>query len=145
MVRPVRKEVRADEAVLTAATMRLATRYGRYGYQRIRRLLLNEGWKVSVKRVYRICRREGAEGTEQTNPSAEAPVAQRRLAHPAAPGAVQSRVVLRLMQDREVSAVCGNECCCPPRLAVAIEDRCFAGVQFRHVLDESPQCREYVG
>jgi len=39
--------------------VRLATRYGRYGYRRIRRLLLDEGWHVSVKRVYRIWRREG--------------------------------------------------------------------------------------
>jgi putative transposase len=44
---------------LTKAIVRLATRYGRYGYRRIRRLLLNEGWQVSVKRVYRIWRREG--------------------------------------------------------------------------------------
>jgi putative transposase len=51
--------VRADEAALTAAIVRLATRYGRYGYRRIRRLLLDEGWDVSVKRVYRIWRREG--------------------------------------------------------------------------------------
>ncbi len=39
--------------------MRLATRYGRYGYRRIRRLLFDESWQVSVKRVYRIWRREG--------------------------------------------------------------------------------------
>ena len=39
--------------------MRLATRYGRYGYRRIRRLLLDEGWHVSVKCVCRIWRREG--------------------------------------------------------------------------------------
>jgi hypothetical protein len=51
--------VRADEAALTEAIVRLATRYGRYGYRRIRRLLLDEGWHVSVKRVYRIWRREG--------------------------------------------------------------------------------------
>jgi hypothetical protein len=51
--------VRADEAVLTEAIVRLATQYGRYGYRRIRRLLLDEGWRVSVKRVYRIWRREG--------------------------------------------------------------------------------------
>jgi hypothetical protein len=44
---------------LTEAIVRLATRYGRYGYRRIRRLLLDEGWQVSVKRVYRIWRREG--------------------------------------------------------------------------------------
>jgi putative transposase len=53
------RKVRADEATLTEAIVRLATRYGRYGYRRIRRLLLDEGWHVSVKRVYRIWRREG--------------------------------------------------------------------------------------
>jgi transposase InsO family protein len=51
--------VRADEAVLMEAIVRLATQYGRYGYRRIRRLLLDEGWHVSVKRVYRMWRREG--------------------------------------------------------------------------------------
>jgi transposase InsO family protein len=50
-------KLRADEAALTEAIVRLATRYGRYGYRRIRRLLLDEGWQVSVKRVYRIWRR----------------------------------------------------------------------------------------
>ena len=48
-----------DEAALTAAIVRLATRYGRYGYRRIREMLLAEGWRVNVKRVYRIWRREG--------------------------------------------------------------------------------------
>ena len=43
-------KVRADKAALTEAIVRLATRYGRYGYRRIRRLLLDEGWQVSVKR-----------------------------------------------------------------------------------------------
>jgi putative transposase len=53
------RKVRADEAALTEAIVRLATQYGRYGYRRIRRLLLDEGWHVSVKQVYRIWRREG--------------------------------------------------------------------------------------
>jgi transposase InsO family protein len=44
---------------LTVAIERLATRYGRYGYRRIRRLLVDEGWRVNVKRVWRIWRREG--------------------------------------------------------------------------------------
>jgi putative transposase len=48
-----------DEAALTAAIVRLATRYGRYGYRRIREMLVTEGWRVNVKRVYRIWRREG--------------------------------------------------------------------------------------
>jgi putative transposase len=51
--------VRSDEAELTAAIARLATKYGRYGYRRIRQLLVDDGWRVSVKRVYRIWRREG--------------------------------------------------------------------------------------
>jgi transposase InsO family protein len=51
--------VRSDEAELTAAIVRFATKYGRYGYRRIRQLLVDEGWRVSVKRVYRIWRREG--------------------------------------------------------------------------------------
>ena len=44
---------------MSAAIERLATRYGRYGYRRIRRMLVDEGWRVNVKRVWRIWRREG--------------------------------------------------------------------------------------
>jgi putative transposase len=51
--------VRDDEAALTSAIERLAMRYGRYGYRRIRRMLVDEGWRVNVKRVWRIWRREG--------------------------------------------------------------------------------------
>ena len=52
-------QVRDDEAALTLAIERLATQYGRYGYRRIRRMLVDEGWRVNVKRVWRIWRREG--------------------------------------------------------------------------------------
>jgi hypothetical protein len=31
----------------------------RYGYWRIPEMLVAEGWRVNVKRVYRIWRREG--------------------------------------------------------------------------------------
>ncbi|MGH7486086.1 MAG: IS3 family transposase [bacterium] len=48
-----------DEAALTAAIVQLATRYGRYGYRRIREMLVADGWRVNVKRVHRIWRREG--------------------------------------------------------------------------------------
>jgi transposase InsO family protein len=54
-----RRQVRDDEAALTSAIERLATQYGRYGYRRIRRMLVDEGWRVNVKRVWRIWRREG--------------------------------------------------------------------------------------
>jgi putative transposase len=53
---PVRRD---DEAALTAATIDLASEYGRYGYRRIAALLRAQGWHVNVKRVWRIWRREG--------------------------------------------------------------------------------------
>ena len=52
-------KIRGDEPALTEAIVRLAKKYGRYGYRRVRQLLVDEGWRVSVKRVYRIWRREG--------------------------------------------------------------------------------------
>jgi transposase InsO family protein len=51
--------IRDDEDALTAAIIRLATTYGRYGYRRIAALLGAEGWRVNLKRVYRIWRQEG--------------------------------------------------------------------------------------
>src|SRR5208282_3561874 len=48
-----------DEAELTEDIIRLATRYGRYGYKRITALLRVEGWVVNHKRVERIWRQEG--------------------------------------------------------------------------------------
>jgi putative transposase len=51
--------VRDDEDALTAAIIRLATAYGRYGYRRVTALLRDEGWRVNLKRVHRIWRREG--------------------------------------------------------------------------------------
>ena len=50
---------RDDEDALTQAIIRLATRFGRYGYKRITALLKAEGWHVNHKRVFRIWRREG--------------------------------------------------------------------------------------
>jgi len=48
-----------DEGPLTAAIVRLASQYGRYGYRRITAMLKDEGWHVNHKRVERIWRREG--------------------------------------------------------------------------------------
>ena len=50
---------RPDDEVLTADIIRLACRYGRYGYRRITAMLRSEGWTVNAKRVERIWRREG--------------------------------------------------------------------------------------
>jgi putative transposase len=49
----------ADEAALTARTVALAARFGRYGYRRVTALLQREGWQVNHKRVERIWRQEG--------------------------------------------------------------------------------------
>lgn len=52
-------KVKDDEAYLTAEIIKLAGKYGRYGYRRITGLLRNSGWRVNHKRVERIWRREG--------------------------------------------------------------------------------------
>jgi putative transposase len=48
-----------DEVSLTTQVIKLATKYGRYGYRRITAMLQNEGWQVNHKRVERIWRCEG--------------------------------------------------------------------------------------
>ena len=49
-----------DEERLRKDIVRLACKYGRYGYRRITALLNNvEGWRVNHKRVERIWRQEG--------------------------------------------------------------------------------------
>jgi len=51
----------SEEKQLTEDILKLATKYGRYGYRRVTALLNNDetGWKVNHKRVERIWRREG--------------------------------------------------------------------------------------
>ena len=48
-----------DELALKEAIIRLASKYGRYGYRRITAMLKAEGLKVNHKRVERIWREEG--------------------------------------------------------------------------------------
>jgi transposase InsO family protein len=48
-----------DEAVLTERIIAIASQYGRYGYRRVTRELIVEGFVVNHKRVERIWRREG--------------------------------------------------------------------------------------
>ena len=52
-------EISGEEARLVADITALATRYGRYGYRRIKALLNKQGWQVNHKRVERIWRQEG--------------------------------------------------------------------------------------
>jgi len=51
--------VREDEERLCSEIVRLASRYGRYGYRRVMALLQREGWWVNHKRVERIWHQEG--------------------------------------------------------------------------------------
>jgi putative transposase len=51
--------VRDDEERLRLEIVRLASRYGRYGYRRVTVLLKRDGWQVNHKRVERIWRQEG--------------------------------------------------------------------------------------
>ena len=53
------KKVRVDESALRTDVIRLASRFGRYGYRQITNLLRIEGWGVKHKRVERIWRQEG--------------------------------------------------------------------------------------
>lgn len=48
-----------EEEALRADIVRLAGKYGRYGYRRVTALLRIEGWQVNHKRVERIWRQEG--------------------------------------------------------------------------------------
>jgi len=50
---------KSDEQALRADIIRLATKYGRYGYRRILALLCSCGWHVNHKRMERIWRQEG--------------------------------------------------------------------------------------
>ena len=48
-----------DPRDLRSDVVRLASRFGRYGYRQITNLLRIEGWRVNHKRVERIWREEG--------------------------------------------------------------------------------------
>jgi len=60
--------VRADEDALTRAIIKLASKYGRYGYRRITALLNDAGWDVGTDRVQRIWRREGLKVPKKQKP-----------------------------------------------------------------------------
>lgn len=52
-------DVPGDEPQLVKDMRRLATANPRYGYRRVHRLLIDEGWRINHKRVQRLWRREG--------------------------------------------------------------------------------------
>lgn len=55
-----------DDNALRLALIRLAKKYGRYGYRKIGELLLQaEGWRVNHKKVGRLWREEGLQLPER--------------------------------------------------------------------------------
>ncbi len=50
---------RSDEGALCRRLRELVRRRPRFGYRRLTAVLRREGWVVNVKRVHRLCRREG--------------------------------------------------------------------------------------
>jgi putative transposase len=54
-----RPKVKEDEEALREDVVKLAGRFGRYGYRMITGMLRAEGWRVNPKRVERIWRQEG--------------------------------------------------------------------------------------
>ncbi len=52
-------KVKEDEEALREDVVKLARRFGRYGYRMITGMLRAEGWRVNHKRVERIWRQEG--------------------------------------------------------------------------------------
>ena len=53
------RAVPRDDEALRLALIRLAKKYGRYGYRMIAELLRVEGWRVNHKKVERLWREEG--------------------------------------------------------------------------------------
>lgn len=67
--------------------LELALKHPRYGYRRIRALLVDEGWRVNWKRVYRLWRREGLKVPQRVRRrkrtgSREAACSRLRTEHP---------------------------------------------------------------
>ena len=59
------RKVASDEGALRGDIVRLASRFGRYGYRRVTDMLRIEGWGLNHKRVERIWRQEGLKVPER--------------------------------------------------------------------------------
>ena len=70
------RKVASDEGALRGDIVRLASRFGRYGYRRVTDMLRIEGWGVNHKRVERIWRQEGLTVPERQPIGANEPATQ---------------------------------------------------------------------
>ena len=101
------RKVASDEGALRGDIVRLASRFGRYGYRRVTDMLRIEGWGVNHKRVERIWEAGGAEG-HAAAAEARSAVAQRRIVHPAEAAVSEPRLVVRLRGLEDARRACAE-------------------------------------
>ena len=101
------RKVASDEGALRGDIVRLASRFGRYGYRRVTDMLRIEGWGVNHKRVERIWRQEGLKVPER-QPKRGRLVAQRRIVHPAEAAVSGPRLVVRLRGLEDARRACAE-------------------------------------
>ena len=101
------RKVASDEGALRGDIVRLASRFGRYGYRRVTDMLRIEGWGVNHKRVERIWRQEGLK-VPQRQPKRGSAVAQRRIVHPAEAAVSGPRLVVRLRGLEDARRACAE-------------------------------------
>ena len=102
-----RRKVRADEAALRSDVVRLASRFGRYGYRRVTDMLRIEGWGGEPQAGGADLEAGGAEGAAAAA-EARSAVAQRRIVHPAEAAVSGPRLVVRLRGLEDARRACAE-------------------------------------
>ena len=87
--------------------VKVAGRFGRYGYRMVTGMLRAEGWVVNHKRVERIWREEGLK-VPGAAAEARSAVAQRRIVHPAEAAVSGPRLVVRLRGLEDARQACAE-------------------------------------
>lgn len=82
-----RSKKKTDDSRLIERIHELVREFPRHGYRRITRTLVQEGWRVNVKKIYRIWRQEGLKVPKKTVKkrrlgTSEGGVVRRRAEHP---------------------------------------------------------------
>ncbi len=86
-----------DQTPLRTRLRELAAARPRFGYPRLHVLLRREGWKVNIKRVYRLYRLEGLDVRDE---AAGRSAASHLRVVPAAPTAANERWSMDFMRDQ---------------------------------------------
>ena len=101
------RKVASDEGVLRGDIVRLASRFGRYGYRRVTDMLRIEGWGVNHYPGGADLEAGGAEGAGAAA-EARSAVAQRRIVHPAEAAVSGPRLVVRLRGLEDARRACAE-------------------------------------